>query len=428
MRFRSTRHESPRVHVSDAIERGLAPDGGLYVPERFPARRPEEFDGLEQVPEIAARSLAPFFEGDPLADELEAICRDALDFPIPLRRLDDTTSLLELFHGPTAAFKDVGARFLAACLERIEARRPGGSGSRTILVATSGDTGSAIAAAFHGTPGIEVGVLFPEGGVSARQQHQLTCWGDNIRSFAVRGVFDDCQRVVKAAFADDAWRRRKRLTSANSINIGRLLPQAAYYACASLWHARERGRVADFIVPSGNVGNACAALWAREMGMPLGRVVLSANVNRPVPDYFSSGTWSPRPSIASLANAMDVGDPSNMERVFDLYPDVESLRRVADSDFCDDERIRRTIAAGPGRWGSVFCPHTATAVHYREGHPDGDAVIVATAHPAKFESVVEELIGRELPLPDSLVRLLERPAAYEEIEAELPALQRALED
>lgn len=427
MLFRSTRRDSAPVPVSAAIERGLAPDGGLYVPESFPRRRLEEFDGLEDVPDIAAGLLAPFFAGDPLSGELGAMCSEALDFPIPLRRLDATTSLLELFHGPTAAFKDVGARFLAACMARIEARRGSANGLRTILVATSGDTGSAIAAAFHRTPGIEVGVLFPKGGVSPRQQHQLTCWGGNIRSFAVRGVFDDCQRLVKAAFADEAWRERKRLTSANSINIGRLLPQTAYYACAALWYLRQHGNTADFIVPSGNVGNACAALWAKEMGLPLGRIVLSANVNRPVPDYFGTGDWSPRPSIASLANAMDVGNPSNMERVFDLYPDVERLRRVAGSDSCDDECIRRTIAAGPERWGSVFCPHTATAVHYREAHPDGDAVIVATAHPAKFESVVEELIGRELPLPDSLARLLERPTDFEEIDADLPALQRALE-
>lgn len=428
MLFRSTRRDSPSVSLTDAIERGLAPDGGLYVPERMPARTVGEFDGVEDVRDVAARLLAPFFEGDPLSDALEAICREALNFPIPLRRLDPTTSLLELFHGPTAAFKDVGARFLAACLSRIGSAGAEASSSRTILVATSGDTGSAIAAAFHRTPGIDVGVLFPEGGVSARQQHQLTCWDGNVRAFAVRGVFDDCQRLVKAAFADEAWRVERRLTSANSINIGRLLPQTAYYACAALSHYREHGTPADFIVPSGNVGNACAALWVKEMGLPLGRVVLSANVNRPVPDYFRTGEWSPRPSVPSLANAMDVGNPSNMERVFDLYPDVERLRGVAASVSCDDDRIRETIARGPRRWGTVFCPHTATAVHYRENHPEGEAVIVATAHPAKFENVVEPLIGERLPLPESLAALLERPTHSRVIDAELPELQSALRD
>ena len=429
MRFRSTRGASPALPFSAAIERGLAPDGGLYVPEEFPALGVSDFDGLDSLPRIAERLLAPFFVGDVLEPALGEICDEALDFPVPLRSLAERTSLLELFHGPTAAFKDVGARFLAGCISRLpEAESESTGVPRTILVATSGDTGGAIAAAFHGKPGVEVGVLFPLGGVSARQQHQLTCWGDNIRSFAVRGVFDDCQRVVKSAFGDEAWRTSRRLTSANSINIGRLLPQCAYYAAASLWHLRKHRVAADFIVPSGNVGNACAALWARRIGLPIGRIALVANANRPVPDYLESGTWTPRPSVATLANAMDVGDPSNMERVFDLYPDANSLGEVAGSASCDDETIRAVIADGPARYDTIFCPHTATAVHYRQNHPDGHAVVVATAHPAKFESVVEPLVGHPLELPASLAALLERPSAHVEIEADLDALKRGMDE
>lgn len=410
--FRSTRGEAPELSFSRAALRGLAPDGGLYVPTRFPDAEAIQAGSLA---EVAERLLAPFFAGDELEPELGAICRDALDFPVPLRSLDAHTRLLELFHGPTAAFKDVGARFLAACFARLD--RP-----LTILVATSGDTGGAIASAFHGRDGIEVGILFPEEGVSARQRAQLTCWDGNVHAFAVRGVFDDCQRMVKAAFADEAWRAAKNLTSANSINIGRLLPQAAYYAHAALAH----GRRPSFVIPSGNVGNACAALWARAMGLPIERIVMTANANRPVPDFLADGDWQPRPSVATLANAMDVGNPSNMERVRDLYPEIAALREVVEASSTDDATIRRRIVEARERWGVVLCPHTATAADWRLDRPDGEAVLVATAHPAKFESVVEPLIGESLPVPPQLAELLGRPDRSTTIDAELAALQRAL--
>lgn len=420
MLFRSTRRSTDPVTVSAAIERGLAPDGGLYVPEEFPAMPRERFEGLESVAAIAARLLEPFFAGDPLEQHLDQVCREALNFPIPLRPLPERTSLLELFHGPTAAFKDVGARFLAACMTRLATGR-----KRTILVATSGDTGSAIAAAFHGLPGFEVLILFPDGGVSARQQHQLTCWGDNVRAFAVRGVFDDCQKLVKEAFADEKWRTESGLTSANSINVGRLLPQASYYAAASLWYGRSDGVEPDFIVPSGNVGNACAAFWARAMGLPLGRILMSNNANRVVTDYFLQGEWNPRPSVPTLANAMDVGNPSNMERIFDLFGTADELRKVSHAAAYDDATIRETIAAGPRRWQVVFCPHTATGLRYREEHPEGHAVVVATAHPAKFETVVEPLVEHEVPLPPSLRELMRRPAEHLTIDPRLSEFKQA---
>ncbi len=448
IRFISTRGGSPPVGFTEAMIQGLAPDGGLYVPERFPAFDPEEFGDASALPELAARVLAPFFEGDPLAGSLEAISREAFDFPVPLVFPADLggstpeepsaegrfwgtalhgplrdTAILELFHGPTAAFKDVGARFMAACLSRVEDVHS--TGPRTVLVATSGDTGGAVAAAFHGRPGIEVGILYPKGGVSGRQEKQLTAWGGNVRAFAVTGTFDDCQRVLKEAFANPGWRRVRRLTTANSINLARLLPQAVYHAFASLEYRRARGAAPGLIVPSGNVGNVTAAFWAREMGFPVGRLVLAANANRTLPDYFRSGRWEPRSSVATLANAMDVGAPSNMERVFRLFPDAARLRGVADAVSVDDPTIRRTIAEGPSRWGRIWDPHTATAVFAREQLASGDWVIVSTAHPAKFETVVEPLAGRPVPVPPDLAAILARPSRCTEVEPDLSAFVRA---
>ena len=425
MRFVSTRGKAPAATFSEAVLAGLAGDGGLFVPERFPLFDPRSFDDAEEFPALAARVLEPFLEGDELRSELPRLCRAAFDFPLVLDELRDRTAVLELFHGPTAAFKDFGARFLAECLA---ARLPASGPPLTVLVATSGDTGGAVAAAFHRRPGTRVAVLYPLGGVSARQEQQLTCWGDNVRSFAVHGTFDDCQRVVKAAFRDERTSRTHRLTSANSINVGRLLPQMAYYAAASLEYRRRAGADAGFVIPSGNVGNAVGAFWAKRAGFPLGRIAMAANANRVVPEWFESGAWRPRPSVPTLANAMDVGDPSNMERLFQLYPRREDLLRDACSMSFDDATIRDVIARGPAEWGRVWCPHTATAVRLRERLASPDWVIVATAHPAKFETIVEPLIGRAIELPARLAELLDRPRRFTEIEPDLDALARALED
>ena len=336
MRFRSTRSARPTLGLSEAITSSLAPDGGLYVPESFPEFTTADFEGLESWRDVGERLLTPFFEGDALRPHLALICEEAFNFPLPLRELDNETAVLELFHGPTAAFKDVGARFLAACISRLPGRR-------TVLVATSGDTGGAVAAAFDGRPDVRVVVLFPEGKVSPRQQHQLTCWGDNVRAFAVRGDFDDCQRVVKTAFADRAWAESHGLLSANSINLGRLLPQTVYYAAASLWYLRSHGEQPGFVVPTGNLGNAVAAFWARRMGLPVRELALAANANRAVPDYFDSGAWAARPTVATLANAMDVGNPSNAERLLDLHTDFAELRHIARAFSINDGEIERTI-------------------------------------------------------------------------------------
>lgn len=430
--FTSARDAHVRAGFSAALLEGLAPDGGLYVPATWPQLALAAFDGADSLAEVAPRLLAPFLAGDALAPQLESLAAEALDFPAPLVPLspDGRLSVLELFHGPTAAFKDFGARFLAACFGRLH---PGDARPLTILVATSGDTGGAVAAAFHKRPGIEVAVLFPKGLVSPTQERQLTCWGDNVRSLAVRGTFDDCQRLVKEAFRDPQLRQRRTLSSANSINLGRLLPQAVYYAATSLAVWRAHGARASFIVPSGNLGNSVACLWARELGLPIGEVVLAHNANRGVPDFLAGAEWRARPSIATLASAMDVGNPSNMERLAALYPQVTQLRAAVSAVSVSDEEIRSRIRSGYRTYGQIWCPHTATAAEAWERLPPerraaGRWVLVATAHPAKFREIVEPLIGTTVPVPDTLARLFSRPARCAEIDASPAALRAALDD
>lgn len=420
MKFRSTRSGSKPLALSEAILTSIAPDGGLYVPESFPVFAIGDFDGLESWREIGKKLLEPFFSGDTLEPQLDEICREAFNFAIPLNYVDNDTAALELFHGPTAAFKDVGARFLAACVSRLP-------GQRTVLVATSGDTGGAVAAAFHEHPEIPVVILFPKNKVSPRQQQQLTCWGDNVRAFAVRGDFDNCQRIVKTAFANRAWAESKGLLSANSINLGRLLPQTVYYGAAALWYLRERGTAPGFIIPTGNLGNAVAAFWTRQLGLPVREIILATNANYAVPNYFASGLWEPRPTIATLANAMDVGNPSNMERLLDLHPEITELRKIAQAISVTDQAIAGTIALSGTRWRQACCPHTATAVHVRKCLSSPHWVIVETAHPAKFELVVEPLIKQPLLVPQSLTGLLKRHSHFEEIDPEFEALAEALE-
>ena len=433
MRYLSTRG-GEAVGLVDAVFRGLAPDGGLYVPDELPRLAAADFKG-ESLAEIAAELLAPFFSGSALERELGAICRRALDFPVPLRPVIEAhaeLSVLELFHGPTAAFKDIGARFLAEIMERALPAAGRDPRPLTILVATSGDTGGAVAAAFHGRRNIRVGVLFPRGHVSPRQQHQLTCWGDNIRAFEVDGVFDDCQALVKAAFADLGLRERHRLTAANSINVGRLLPQVAYHAAASLWHWRRHGTASGAIVPTGNLGNGVACVWARAIGLPIREVIFAVNANRTIPEFLATGQWQPRASQATLASAMDVGNPSNMERLRDLLPDLSSLREAVEAYPVDDDAIRSQIAKDYQRYGEIWCPHTATGFWVYDHLPAARKsarpwIVSATAHPAKFEGVVEPLIGREVPVPESLRMLLERPTSQIAIGPQLAELARELD-
>jgi threonine synthase len=429
LRYHSTRSAAPTVPISQAIAAGLAPDGGLYVPEALPTIDPAAFDPHGSLADTAATLLAPFFAGDALADALPAICAEAFTFDAPLRALPahPNTMMLELFHGPTSAFKDFGARFLAACLRRLPRAdaRP-----LTILVATSGDTGAAVAAAFHRQPNVRVVILYPDGLVSPRQAHQLGCFGDNVSALRVAGRFDDCQRMVKAALNDAALQAQLPLSSANSISLGRLLPQMSYYAHAALGWWREHGTPLNFIVPTGNLGNALACLWTRELGLPIGHVQLACNANATLPDYFAGAAYAPREAVATLANAMDVGAPSNFERLRWTYPDENRLRHLLQAASVDDAAIRQTITRHAHEHGEVFCPHTATAMHRLDQLRDkGDSspwAVVATAHPAKFESVVEPLTGNTIAVPAALAALLQRSASAEPLAAENAALNQWL--
>ena len=435
MKFVSTRGQSPAVSFGQALAQGLAPDGGLYMPESWPLIPLSAFDGATTLPEVAEIMLRPFVAGDPIAAEIDDVVRDAFDFPAPLVPVarDGRLSVLELFHGPTAAFKDFGARFLAASLSRI--RKSVTGRPLNILVATSGDTGGAVAAAFHGRPGVVVSVLFPKGLVSPTQERQLTCWGDNVLSYRVAGTFDDCQRLVKEAFVDSGLKQRFELSSANSINLGRLLPQAVYYAATSLAVYRAHGVTPNFLIPSGNLGNSVACVWARKIGLPIGRIVLAHNANRAVPDFLASGQWQPRASMPTLASAMDVGSPSNMERLRALFPDLDAVRGAVSAHSVSDEEIRARIATDyrqyAREYGKPWCPHTATAAEVYARMPESERaagrwVLVSTAHPAKFREIVEPLTGQRIEMPESLAKLFSRPVSCAELDPTLAALTAAL--
>lgn len=430
MRYFSTRGSGP-VTLDDALRKGIADDGGLFLPEQLPRFNSRDFDGAKSPARVAEILLRPFFVGSSLVDDLADILSETFSFPLPVTRLPadaNNASLLELYHGPTAAFKDVGAGFLAACLTRLEGDP---DSPLTILVATSGDTGGAVAAAFDNRPGMRVVVLFPDGRVSDRQAHQLCCWSDNVLSLKVQGSFDDCQAMVKAAMADNALSTQHRFSSANSINIGRLLPQSTYYADASLAHMRRTGRKPGFIIPTGNLGNAFACIMAREMGLPIGPIIMATNANRTIAEYFDTLQWLPRASLQTLASAMDVGDPSNMERLRKLIGDAHVLREQLGVLSVTDKEIEAAMRQDFQDFGFATCPHTATATHTWRQLDDElagehDWILVGTAHPAKFETIVEPVIGETVPLPPELEEILARPAKAISIKADLDSLASAI--
>ena len=430
MKFRSTRGEKT-VTLDQALIQGIAEDGGLYLPDELPAFSIEEFSGAQATGDVARILLQPFFESSALQSALDEIIAETFSFPLPVTALpvqEGSAGLLELYHGPTAAFKDVGAGFLAACMSRLDGEP---DNPLTILVATSGDTGGAVAAAFNDRPGMRVVVLYPDGRVSERQAHQLTCWGDNVLSLAVQGSFDDCQAMAKAAMADQAL-TSYRFSSANSINIGRLLPQSTYYAAASLQHFRETGRKPGFIVPTGNLGNALACCMARQFGLPIGEIVLATNANCLISDFLAGEEWLPRNSIETHASAMDVGNPSNMERLRYLFGEADELNGIVSAVSVSDREIEQEIRQNFSEFGLVTCPHTATATYaWRqltdEQRSANDWILVATAHPAKFEQIVEPIIGQAIPLPQEMASILRRDRKYEKIEPDLKSMTAALD-
>jgi threonine synthase len=421
--LRSTRDRTSKATFAQALTRNLAPDGGLFIPEKlepFP-----DIDSLLALPwqerciEIITRLL-----GDEFArNDLEAVAREAFDFPVPLVQIDEQVFSLELFHGPTLAFKDFGARFLARML-RLERQQSGSTAPLTILTATSGDTGAAVARAFWKLPGIRAVVLYPQGRVSPLQEKQFASLGDNVLALAVEGSFDDCQALAKACFADRDLSAALGLTSANSINIARLWAQTLYYFEA----VANTGKPAVLAVPSGNFGNLCAGLLAHRLGLPLRAFVAATNANTTVPDYLATGTYRPRPSVATLSNAMDVGAPSNWERIESLFEnDWNALRTALRWGSLDDDRTRATIRELDA--GGYLCdPHGAVAYAVLREHlePGETGIFLATAHPAKFKEALEPVLGREIPLPAALSEVAERPLLAEVIPAEAGVVRERL--
>jgi threonine synthase len=328
--------------------------------------------------------------------------------------------VLELFHGPTCSFKDFGARFLAECLNDATHCK------KTILVATSGDTGSAVASAFYRKINYKVIILYPEGQISAKQEQQMTCWDDNIFSFAVKGSFDQCQQLVKLAFQDPDCQSTAELSSANSINIGRLLPQMVYYAYSSLQFYQNNKLKAGFIIPSGNLGNATADYWAKAMGFPIREIVLATNSNRVISDYLNSGYYQSRPSIETLANAMDVGNPSNFERLSQLFGSFDRFKENVTAVSVNDEAIRQTIYHSYKQYHYICCPHTATAFHVRNQLDNQPWIVVATADPCKFDELIEPIINTKIPVAPQLQQLSDRPNKRLRVEASIDAIRTLL--
>jgi threonine synthase len=422
----SSRGASPPVPFIDALFAGTAPDGGLYMPERIdplPAESLRRVRGADLVT-IATVVGAHLLRGEITEAELEPLVRDALDFPVPLAPVTRRVWALELFHGPTLAFKDVGARVQARLLHHFTDGTP-----LTILVATSGDTGSAVAQAFHRVPDTRVVVLYPAGKVSDVQEAQMASMGDNILAVAVDGTFDDCQRLVKTAFADDELRTHVWLTPANSINLGRLLPQVFYYFLVSAVGG-DRGPVVA--VPSGNFGDLTAGLIAKRLGLCVRHFVAATNVNDAVPRYLESGLYDPKDSVRTVANAMDVGAPSNFERMQWIYGgDLEALRRDVTGFAYEDARVVAEIGRVDRDHGYLLDPHGAIgwlALNdmLRTYGDDAVGVFLATAHPAKFREVVEPAIGRPVPLPPALAEAITRPRYSMRLSADYADLRSLL--
>ena len=444
MRFVTTRGGAA-VSFTTSLFEGLAPDGGLYVPEAIERWPDYELARLPRrtLTEIALRVLRPFTRGELDPAVLEAVVVEALNFEIPLVAVAPRVYALELFHGPTLAFKDVGARVMARLMAALhEARDP-----LTVLAATSGDTGSAVAHAFYRVPNTRVVILYPDGRVSPTQEAQLTMFNGeraNVRAYAVAGSFDDCHRLTREAFGDADVRRRMRLTSANSVNVGRLLPQLVYYFHAV---AQLSATPTIFCTPSGNFGNLTAGLMAKRSGLPIERFIAATNINDVVPEYLSTGQFVPRSSVQTLANAMDVGNPSNFQRMSWLYGDnLDAMRRDVAGVCATDDDVRATIREVYESRGYLLDPHSAIAYRGlmtlagregrqgqdghegREGQDGRVGIFLATAHPAKFGEIVEPIIGRAVEKPEPLAHALALPRHIIRIEATLDAVRRVLCD
>lgn len=438
MIYYSLNNPSEQANFKEATIKGQAPDKGLYFPQQIPNLPKDLIPHIDQYSreEIAFRVIQPYI-GDSLPEtELHRIVAETIRFDFPLVKITDRISSLELFHGPTLAFKDVGARFMSRCLGYFVR---GNNQSVTVLVATSGDTGGAVASGFHGVEGVNVVILYPSGKVSSVQELQLTTLGKNISALEVNGSFDDCQRMVKQAFMDKELNREIFLTSANSINVARWLPQQFYYFFAyQQWIAQEQSSIQDqpFVqgrssaqdrapvisVPSGNFGNICAGLLAHRSGLPVQHFIAACNANNVVPDYLQTGQYTPKTAISTLSNAMDVGDPSNFVRILELFhKEFHSLKKVLTSVSISDEETKITIKDLYNNQHYLADPHGAVGYlalsRYLAEHPDEKGFFLETAHPVKFYDTVEPVINQVIHQPDSVLALLGRQKQSTKIEA-----------
>ena len=412
MQFYSTNAQAPLATLEKAVVKGLAEDKGLYMPERIKTLSDSFFDNIENLSfqEIAFTVADAFFGEDVPADDLRRIVNDTLAFDCPVVPVTDNIFALELFHGPTLAFKDVGARFMARLLQYFIHKEGDEGNTVNVLVATSGDTGSAVANGFLGVDGIHVYVLYPKGKVSDIQECQFTTLGQNITAIEVDGVFDDCQRLVKSAFMDQELNAHLKLTSANSINVARFLPQAFYYFYAYA-QMKKRGLADRLVVcvPSGNFGNICAGLFGKRMGLPVSRFIAANNANDIFYQFLQTGEYNPKPSIQTIANAMDVGDPSNFARIYDLYgKNHSSICADISGATYTDEQIAQTIKKVYFETGYLCDPHGACGFRaLKEGLRENECgVFLETAHPAKFKHTVDQIIGQPVNIPEKLAEFM----------------------
>lgn len=427
MKYKSTNNKSEKVSFKEAVIKGLADDKGLFFPMEIPKLPGSFFKKLPElsISEIAFEFLKPYVGGDLPDNELETLLTDALNFDVPLVEVKPGIFSLELFHGPTLAFKDVGARVMARFLSKFVGKNK----KVTILVATSGDTGSAVANGFLDVEGIDVVVLYPKGKVSNIQEKQFTTLGKNITALEVNGTFDDCQRMVKEAFIDDELIENMQLSSANSINVARFLPQAIYYFYAYA-QLKDKSKPVVFSVPSGNYGNLTAGLFAKCSGLPIGKFIASANSNKVVPDYLKTGIFETRPSVSTISNAMDVGDPSNFVRIQEIYGhSLENIKENIKAFSFTDEQTRKTITEVYGETNYTLDPHGAVAYlglsEYLRTN-DAHGIFLETAHPAKFYETVEKQIPGKVNIPDRLKNFLGKEKKSIEIGNSLSNLKDVL--
>lgn len=431
MNYYSLNKKSPKVSFKEATILGQAPDKGLYFPEQIPQVNPELIHNIENYSNeaIAYEVIQPYVGKELGKTELERIVAETVNFPSPLVPIHERIGSLELFHGPTLAFKDTGARFMSRCLGAFVKNQ---DKKVTVLVATSGDTGGAVAHGFYDVPGVEVVILYPSGKVSSVQEKQLTTLGKNIRAIEVKGSFDDCQRLVKQAFTDTELTTQLFLTSANSINVARWLPQQFYYFFAyKQWKQQGKKNAPVICVPSGNFGNSCAGILAHISGLPVAHFIAACNVNDTVPRYLASGEWQPNEAVPTLSNAMDVAVPSNFVRILELlHQEIPALKKMLSSTRITDAETVQCIREVKSRYGYLLDPHGAVGYHslerYLEQHPDQQGFILETAHPVKFPDAILQAIGEEVPLPVELLPLMEMPKVAVTMEPEFEALKSYL--